>query len=80
MPISVSKFSYFLVQILCFTNEEIEAQGLGGLSDFFNSPCQKKHNKKKKSKTSQYLIQCILSYTTLPLVVLELQKFDLLLN
>lgn len=35
MRISVSKFSYFLVQVLCFTNEEIEAQGLGGLSDFF---------------------------------------------
>lgn len=51
MPISVSKFSDFLVQILCFTSEEIEAWGLGGLSDFFNGTCQKKQNR-KKSRTS----------------------------
>lgn len=40
-------FRSFLVEIPCFTDEEIEAQGLRELSDLFDGTYQKKQSRKK---------------------------------
>lgn len=52
--ISGSKFSYFLVQILCFTDEKMEIQGLGGLSDMLGGTFQKKQNRKKNPELANF--------------------------
>lgn len=43
------EISYFLVKILCFTDEQIEAQSLGRLSDLFN--VKRNRRGKKESRT-----------------------------
>lgn len=52
--ISRSKFYYFLIKILCFTDEEIEARGLGGLSDLFNDTRPKKQNRKQDPELANF--------------------------
>ena len=53
--ISGSKFSYVLVQILFFSSDEkIEIQGLGGVSDMFDGTCRKKQNRKKNPKLDKF--------------------------
>lgn len=52
--IPASKFRYFLVQALCFTDDKMEAQCTGGLNDLFDGTWPKKQNRKKEIRTCQF--------------------------